>query len=564
MRVRRTVCLLILLLGITLIRRGELQSAPQATSASEHEKCVIEGVVTRVPGGDPIKGVEVFLSPVDSYKSLYSTDTDAAGQFSLSDVEPGKYQIWLRKTGYDSPDRRCDSDKVQEGDDLNLVSGQKLPGLKFQLLASAVVAGTVFDPSGDPLTGAEVQAVRFYSFRGERRISSATSGATSDDRGQYRLFHLSPGRYFLRVKDAFYFRQRFEESEDKTTKEVKGFLPIYYPDTTDLGQATLLELKPGEELAGFDFTIHPAQVLRIRGRVINGLTGERINVGSVALDALPPTIRENGGSAISLNEVDQQFTIDNLVPGRYIVSVLTWVLPDRKRWGGWQEIDLTDSSVDDIPIKVFPGNDLMGRVQEISGKKLDFPHLQVLLEPHDDLVYGHTFTRVSADGSFLLLDVKQDTYDIDLAGLPESYYLKSARLGTVEAVEDGLKIGGESPTLPLVLEVSMAGGQVDGVVRTGDGKSACTSTVVLIPDGNRRSIQRYYQSTEVDRSGHFVLRGIAPGAYRLFAFDNAGEIGYRDPGSLQPYENQGHPVQIGESDRRTVVLKLIATANENP
>lgn len=559
MRVQRATSLLILLLGTAPGRQGGLPFTSQNASVSEREKCVIQGAVTQLPTRDPLKNAEIILTAEDGDKSLYRTETDAAGRFSLSDIEPGKYQIWVRRPAYESPNRQCNSDKIQDGDALTLVSGQKVSDLKFQLLAPAVVTGTVFDPSGDPVIGAEIQAVGLQSFRGERKITSAAGTARTDDRGQFRIFHLVPGRYFLRVKDAFYFRERSGETEDQTAKGVNGFLPIYYPDTTDMSQATLVELRPGEELTGVDFTIHSAQVLRVRGRAMNGLTGERINTGTVAIAPLPPAIRDNSGASISLDEVDRQFTIEDLVPGRYIVSVDAWVLPDRKRWGGWQEIDLTDSNLDGIQVKVFPGQDLTGSVHSIEGEHLAFPDLRVILRPRSDRDYATAYSEVKPDGSFFLLDVMQDTYDVDIAGLAEGYYLKSARFGTTDVTEIGLSIVGEPPKVPLVLEISSAVGQVDGAVQLTNGKPACTATIVLMPDGIHRSLQRYYQTTEVDRFGRFVLRGIAPGAYKLFAFDDANEVAYRDPGSFQRYENEGQPIQIDEGDHRTVVLKLIAT-----
>jgi len=567
MQTRRTTLLLILLVGITPAQRGGIRPASQATSPSDHEKCVIQGTVTKLPTGEPLKGAEVFLAPEGGDRSGGRFETDAAGQFTLSDIEPGKYQIEVRKDGYESPSRQCDSDKIQNGDDLTLISGQKLSGLKFQLLSPAVVTGTVFDPSGEPLTGAEVQAVSLYTYKGARTVSSASRSAMTDDRGQFRIFHVPPGRYFLRLKDdAYYFYRRSEAADNKTAKGGNGYLPIYYPDTTDMSRATLLELKPGEELSGIDFTIHPAQVLRISGRATNGLTGERINFGTVAVDQLPPAVRENGGQSITIdeNKLDRKFEINDLVPGRYILSVDAWVLPDRKRWGGWQEIELTDSNVDDIQVKVFPGRDLVGRVRALVDKKLDFSDLQVALKPRGDSNYGFTFTNVGADGAFTLVDVKQDIYEISLAGLPSDYYLKSARLGTIDAMEDGLRIGTDPPASPLVLEVSSAGGQIDGTVHMGNGKAACTAMVVLIPEENYRSIERLYQTTEVDRLGHFILRGIAPGAYRVFAFDDLGEVEYRDSGSIALYEHQGQSATINEGDHRTISLNLIATGNKNP
>jgi len=561
---RKLAWLSILLLGVAPAWLRGLRSAPQSGSPSETEKCVIEGVVTQLPTDAPLKGAEVVLTVESRYTPLYRAETDATGRFSLSDIEPGKYEIWSRKTAYESPVRQCDSEKLQDGDELTLISGQKLSGLKFQLLSPSVITGTVFDQSGDPVTGASVEAVRFHSYRGEVRLASSTLDARTDDRGQFRLFHLKSGRYFLRVQDAFDFRQRFEGREDQTTKEIKGFLPIYYPDTTDISQATVLEINPGEELRGIDFTVHPSRVLRIRGRAVNGLTGRWINDGSAAIESLPPAIHENRATGYSLAEGDKQFTIDDLVPGRYIVSVVGWVPPERERWGGWQEVELTDSSLDDLRIKAFPGHDIVGRVQGVGGKKLDSSDLQVILEPRDDLAYGHAFANAKTDGSFLLLGVEQGTYDISVAGLPEAYYLKSARFGNVESIEDGLRIVGEPPTVPLVLEASPAGGQIDGIVEVKNGKSACNATVVLIPDASRRSVERYYQEVEVDHLGHFALRGIAPGAYKLFAFDDAEEVGYRNPEFLQAYENQGQPVEIGEGDQRTISLKLIPAGNKKP
>jgi Carboxypeptidase regulatory-like domain len=564
MNIQQATALLILLLGTTPCWQAGLPFTSQNVSVSEHEKCVIQGAVIQLPTRDPLKKVEIILTAEGGDSWLYHTETDAAGRFSLSDIEPGKYQIWVSKAAYESPNRQCDSDKIQDGDAVTLVSGQKLSGLEFQLLAPAVVTGTVFDPSGDPVTRAEVEAVGLYSFRGERKVTSARGTATTDDRGQFRLFHLVPGRYFLRVIDAFHFLERSRENEDQTAKGVIGFRPIYYPDTTDISQATIVDLKPGGELAGVDFTIHSAQVLRVRGRAINGLTGEQINTGDVGVAPLPPAIRDNSAASASLDEGDGKFTIEDLVPGRYILSVNAFVLPDRKRWSGWREIDLTDSNLDDIQVKLFPGYDLLGRVHAVAGNNPAFTNLRVILEPRSDRDYATGYSDVKPDGSFYLLDVMPDTYDVDIANLPEGYYLKSAHLGTVDVTEIGLSIGEEAPRMTLMLEVSSAVGQVDGAVQLTNGKPACTATIVLVPDGNHRSILRYYQTTDVDRFGRFVLRGIAPGAYKLFAFDDANEVAYRDPGSLQRYENEGQTIQIDEGDRRTVVLKLLATGNRYP
>jgi len=519
--------------------------------------------VTSVPTGEPLKGAQVYLTAPEKYKALYRAETDTTGGFSIENVEPGTYQLKADKTGYYDPARGCDSADIQSGDVIKLAPGQRLSEIKLQLSASAVITGTVFNPKGEPLPDADVEAVQLYSYRGQRTLGNAVSPKTTNDRGEFRIYHLQPGKYFVRVSDAFYFRNESDvEEDDPAARQVKGFLPIYYPDTSELTQATIIELKPGEELAQINFTVHLTQVLRIRGSVVSGLTGEPITNGSVAIGLVPPAIRENGGGAMSIAE-DSHFEVKDLVPGKYIVSAHAWVVPERRVLGGWRQIELTDSSLDDVQIRVFPSQDITGRVELPGGKKIEAGHLQIQLDPHDDLVYGSAFTNVKADGTFIIPDVKQDSYDLGLSGLPDGYYLKSAALGTLDAT-DGLRVGVEAITVPLVIHVSPSGAKVDGVVMTGTGKPACSATVVLVPDGSRRSRRRLYQEADVDRSGHFEMLGIVPGDYKLFAFDHAENVGYMDAGSLSVYANQGQAVHFDEGDRRTVPLKVILTGSGSP
>lgn len=218
-----------------------------------------------------------------------------------------------------------------------------------------------------------------------------------------------------------------------------------------------------------------------------------------------------------------------------------------------------------MQIRVFPDHDITGRIELAGGKKIESSHVQIQLDARNDSNHGfaNAYANVKADGTFLIADVKQDTYDISVAGLPEGYYLKSAGLGTLD-VTDGLRVSGEAITMPLVVQASPSGAEVGGVVTTAAGKRACSSTVVLVPDGSRRPRRFMYQEADVDKAGNYVISGITPGDYKLFPFDHSEDVGYLDPATLSIYENRGQQVHLDAGDRRTVPLKVIVTGTNNP
>lgn len=81
--------------------------------------------------------------------------------------------------------------------------------------------------------------------------------------------------------------------------------------------------------------------------------------------------------------------------------------------------------------------------------------------------------------------------------------------------------------------------------------------VTLIPDESHRSTLRLFKTANTDQNGHFTIRGVRPGEYKIFAWEMVESGAYQDPDFLKPYESAGETVSIKESARETVQLKLI-------
>jgi len=82
---------------------------------------------------------------------------------------------------------------------------------------------------------------------------------------------------------------------------------------------------------------------------------------------------------------------------------------------------------------------------------------------------------------------------------------------------------------------------------------------VLAPEGPRRDQRAFFKMANSDAQGHFTIKGIAPGDYKLFAWNQSNDPDYEDPEFLKPYENQGEAVTIRENSHESIQLKLIET-----
>jgi hypothetical protein len=176
---------------------------------------------------------------------------------------------------------------------------------------------------------------------------------------------------------------------------------------------------------------------------------------------------------------------------------------------------------------------------------------------------GIANTVVRQDGGFTFRDITPGKYTPTIVGAPQTFYLKSAQLGGNNLLESGLDLSGP-PAAPLELVVSPKGGSVEGVVLTDDQKPVPGAVVVLVPDAARRQLWPLYKTVTADTSGRFVIGGLAPGEYKLFAWLDVESNAPMDPEFLRPYEERGVIVRVEEGGRYSHELKLLPSDTRLP
>ncbi len=515
--------------------------------------CTVEGQVVNALTGEPVKKVQISMTNHmgRGHANGFGAVTDAGGRFVVENVDPGQYGLSAVRDGFGKmeygarvPDR--------PGSPLFLSAGQHVRDIALRLTPQGVIAGRVLDEEGEPVQYAQIQVMGSRSVRGMRNNSGY---ASTNDLGEYRVFGLQPGKYYLRATDQQQNRMNDAQDRKPGVEAEEGHVPTYFPGSTDPAGAGVIEVAAGTVVSGADVTLRKTRTLRIRGRVVPAAgDGPPPRVMITVLPREPAFAVFVSAVMARTQGTNGTFQVRNLAPGAYLL-VADWS-EDGKRRVVKQPVDLGSSNLDDFTLLLTPALQLKGQVRVEGTADVNLAQLFVELATQGPMRYRMGGSRVKDDGSFIFENINADNYTLNLRGLPPNFYMKSMRMGDVDALERGLDLT-HGPAGSLDVVISPNGGQVEGTVADSKGQMSSGATVVLVPDAPRREQSGLYQIAGTDQSGHFNLQGIAPGDYKLFAWEDADSDSYRDPEFVKQFENAGEAVAIREGGRENRQLKLI-------
>jgi hypothetical protein len=95
------------------------------------------------------------------------------------------------------------------------------------------------------------------------------------------------------------------------------------------------------------------------------------------------------------------------------------------------------------------------------------------------------------------------------------------------------------------------------VVLSGPAKIFPGATVVLVPEARRRQNYALYFVASSNESGRFVIRGVPPGDYKLFAWESIPSFAYQNAAFLAKYEERGRSINVGQGGTATAELTVI-------
>lgn len=336
-----------LLFAVSMLGAAPVQQAPQrdAPVAIATGAAVIRGVVV---GSDaahrPIRRARVVLSGVPGGRVAV---TDDAGAFVFDRLPAGNYTLTSSKPAY-LPANLGASMPGRAGTAIVLADKQSAD-VSMSMTLGGVVTGTIRDGRGRPIAGVDVGLIPLATADSPRMGFSAQP-VTTDERGEYRLYGVPPGQYYVAAVMQNFMtsgtsgRRTVEENDAvfaQLQSRIDGALvvgapakkveplpfataaasaPTMYPGTPRIDAASLVTVVAGAERVGIDFAVQPVRAASIDGTV----QGPVLNLDRVELSLVidGPQFPQFSSSRPILTQPPDargRFHYDNLPPAHYTV-----------------------------------------------------------------------------------------------------------------------------------------------------------------------------------------------------------------------------------------------------
>src|ERR1700733_10465147 len=489
--------------------------------------------------------------------------TDAAGNIQVPNVPCGQYYLNVSKPGFvsgqEEPNegfllsnpmfRSVMEDQAQQSGSppkpanvpVNLTPDSQAS--RIPLIPVASIAGTVLDENGEPIYGVTVQSIAVRaSLSGPDYFPART--AHTDDRGHYELLGLMPGDYVVRLAGEASSTQFFQGSALTPNNDHRGMQPVYYSNVDSLASALVVPLAPGAQ-NNADFRQATEAAFDINGR----LTG-LIPQAWTQLQLFRDGDRIPLGRAF-VNLTTGQFRVTDVVRGSYTLRAQQHQGDPPLWFAGEQPVTVTTEPIRNLVVQLSGAVEIPVSVSYEEGAKEDGEVHLMLLPQHsrENLrqasvgKFANPQNDAQPEGPKAFTNVIPDKYKLQVQASGGTGYVASAKLGDLDVLHGEFPIGGGAAG---ELHVTIRGdsASVQGQV-TYQGQPALGAQIYLVPaSDDGAGLRTGFGGAE----GHYEIRGVPPGDYRIHAWTGS-------PTSKEILPGSGETITLQPSEQRTVSLE---------
>lgn len=462
--------------------------------SQENTKITVAGIVVNAVSGEPIPGALVtanlmrrFVPGQERPPQAFSQRavTDASGRFSFEAGGAVNGSLQVSRAGYYSENNL---------DRAFVVVGNDSTNMTVRLLPANVITGRVLTSDGEPIPGITVEAVKMEIANGRREFRESYANATTDDRGEYRLWNIAPGSYYVKAAGRASMNM-FVAGNAAFGLLEEAYVPVYYPSAISRQDAQLIPLKGGQNVNA-SFSLEARAAYQIRGKIAN-LPHQRA-LGIRLLRTGDPLANRT-----AVNVAAETFQVADVIPGSYTLQIYTSdALP---KMAAEVPVTVENRDLTGVSVALAPGVDLHGTIENAAGFQGEpLVHLHRLdegappgtqVDPFPMPEQGGFSVRgllpgryeVSVDGfGFSVGPSTQGADDQEPATIGPTEYVSGVRSGNVDVLSEGLTVTpGGAPDL--IVTLTPGGGTIN--LEVEGLPSGQTGFPVSIPTTTPRGFQ---------------------------------------------------------------------------
>jgi protocatechuate 3,4-dioxygenase beta subunit len=539
---------------VSLLALAQLPPAPAAAGAqaAPPATATVRGHVVAADTGQAIRKAQVRITSVDAVNGGQRENrlvmTDADGRYEFANLAAGRYMITASKGAYTqlSYQQKRPDDQVNP---LQIRNGQTIDRADFVLPRGAVLTGRIVDEYGDPLSNVQVAMIRSTWFNGIRRTMNAGRVASTDDLGEFRLFGVPPGDYYVQAtwRSQIPIPPPGARAEDNT-----GYAQTFFPGVADAGKAQKFTLNAGDMVSDLVFTMVSVNTATISGRVTD--SQGRPAQGSVML------MRDGSGGMATMGmgvRPDGTFAIAGVAPGNYTL---------RSQPGGPNgeigtlNIVVAGEDISDLQLVTAGPSTISGRIVIDPSATAQPPTLALMAMPTADTMFGGAFqsSRMTDDGSFELR-ARPGRNRIALSTGGNGWQIRSVKVSGTDVTDDGIEVKPNQNVDRVEVEVTNRLTTVTGVITDARGEPVKKTGVIAFPQSRelRSANPRYQSMGRTDDDGRYKMTGLPPGSYYIVAVDRIEPGGAQDPDFLEKMAPNATGFSLLEAETRVIDLRLI-------
>ena len=223
-----------------------------------------------------------------------------------------------------------------------------------------------------------------------------------------------------------------------------------------------------------------------------------------------------------------------------------------------QQVTIEDRDVNGVILRLAPAATVRGTAQVDADPTRKLVPTGVVLEPLGVVLVGGS-GQVQSDGTFAIPNMTPQAYRVTVDHRPTGLYLKSMRWGDQDVSAEG-RIDVTPGGGVLALVFGNDPGTVEGTVQSA-GPGPAPVIVTLAPDGPLAGRYDLVQTVDTkEPGGSFRLENVAPGDYKVFAWELADEFMAESSEFRGLFESKATAIAVHAGEHQTARLSTITAA----